>query len=203
MPNFDIILVNGKETQAFLNEVNEAVVTERPSLFRSLGEVLVADVKRRIMTSDDGKWAPASKWLRAKTGQSKVLLGAEKFVRYQFTRDMLHVLGKSGKWTLTQHHEGFENKLVDPSEPRDPYGRVILKIKDGNPLKLYVEMRRKRDGTVTQRTQTFSFIAKKIGRTPARKIWANEQEVIKMATPVSSRWFETLIRKAGGSLVHT
>jgi hypothetical protein len=72
----------------------------------------------------------------SKTGQSKVLLGAEKYVRSRVSPRRLEIVGKGGKWNLDMHHQGFENALLDPNEPQDDHGRVILRLRDPRPLGL-------------------------------------------------------------------
>jgi hypothetical protein len=201
MVTVNVELINGQEVIDFFTNLPVQIDAQRGTLFRSLGDALVNDVKDRIRTSNNGAWAPASKWLKAKTGQSKVLLGAEKYVRAQITKDSLKIVGKSSKWTLTQHHLGFENKLLDPSEPIDSHGRVVIKIKDPRVLNLYVEMRRKRDGTTVPRATVFAFAPKKPGRTPARQIWPTEMRANVIANPIASRWFAKVIQDAGGKVL--
>lgn len=181
-----------KASEDFLG-LSRALTEQQPALFRSLGDALVSDVKRRIMTSDGGAWAPCSKWLKAKSGQSKVLLGAEKFVRAKVTEAGLRVVGKSGKWTLTQHHEGFENDLADNGDKFDAFGRVIIKIKDAAPLALYQEFRQKRDGTKVPRAAVFAFVPKRAGKTPARKIWTGGEEARAIIQPIASRWLNKIV----------
>lgn len=197
----DIEVPNGVEIAAFFEQLSVAIDEQTPALFRSLGDVLVADVKKRIITSNTGTWAPASKWLRAKTGQSKVLLGAEKYVRASITRAALKIVGRSGKWTLTQHHEGFVNKLADPSERRDQHGRVVLKIKDPDAINLYRELRKTREGKVVPRASVFAFIPKKAGITPARQIWPTQDQADALTRPVFSRWLNGLVKQVGGALI--
>lgn len=194
----EVIVSGVAEAKAFFNAVRERIASELPTLFRSLGDVLVADVKQRIITSDGGAWAPASKWLRAKSGQSKVLLGMEKYVRFRLSRGNLKILGKGGLWTLTQHHEGFVNQLAGASEKFDIDGRVLIPIKDAEPLGLYAEMRRGRMGG--QRAQVFAFVPKRAGRTPARKVWTGGEEAAAMCQPIASRWLERIVEDAKAAM---
>lgn len=201
MVSVNVELINGQEIEDFFTSLPVQIDLQKAVLFRSLGDALVNDVQERIRTSNRGTWAPASKWLRAKTGQSKVLLGAEKYIRAQITKNALKIIGKSGKWTLTQHHTGFENALRDPSEEVDEHGRVVIKIKDPRVLNLYVEMRRKRDGSATPRASVFAFAPKRAGRTPARQIWPTEAQANAISEPIASRWFAKVIQDAGGRLI--
>jgi hypothetical protein len=189
----EIIVKNAEEARAALQAIREKITSELPSLYRTLGDSLVENVKRRMVTSDDGRWAPGSKWLRAKTGQNKVLLGQEKYVRFRIAGGTLKILGKGGKWTLTQHHEGFVNDLAGSGEQFDEHGRVILKIKDGNPLNLYVQMRRSGLG---QQSQVFMFVPKKVGKTPARKIWPTGEETAVIGQPIATRWLERVVAES-------
>lgn len=196
----EVTLENGVEAQAFFAKVNEAIRTELPSLFRSLGDVYVADVKRRIVTSDGGSWAPASKWLRAKTGQSKVLLGVEKYIKARISNNKLSIVSTARSFSLSDHDKGFTNAVEGPGEKHDEHGRVVLNIKDGRPLNLYTEMRKRR-GVAAPVSQTFAFIARKAGVTPARKIWPTVPEAISLGQPIGFKWLEALVKQAGGNLV--
>jgi hypothetical protein len=196
-----VTLRNGVETKAFLKKVEIALREQLPSLFRTLGDVYVHDVKKRIITQNNGMWAPASKWLKAKNGHTRVLDGMEKYVRARVSQKQLAIVSTARNWTLSMHHEGFENKLVGPGEKMDQHGRVELKIRDGRPLNLYTELKNRRDASKGVRSQTFSFVPKNPGRTPPRKIWPREDEAIKLGNPPASAWLRKIIRDAGGSLV--
>ena len=195
-------LTNGQEAKAFLKKLNAAINDGLPSLFRSLGDVYVADVKHRIISQDDGKWAPASKWLRAKKATSRVLDGAERYVRARISKNKLSIVSTARGWTLTQHHDGFTNALVSPKDKFDEFGRVVIPVKDPRPLNLYAEMRKARDGSVKPRSTTFHFKAVKPGKTPARKIWPTADEAIRLGSPIASRWLTKIVRDVGGTLIH-
>lgn len=195
-----VTLRNGVETKDFLAKVDKLLREGLPSLFRSLGDAYVLDVQNRIRTQDDGRWKPLSKWGRAKTGQDIPLLGAEKYVKARVTAKGLSIVGTARGWTLTQHDEGFTNELQDPSEPVDGAGRVVLKIKDGRPLNLYVEMKKKRNGTSVPVAQVFAFKPKEPGLTPPRKIWPTVEQAITTGQPIASRWLQQIVSQAGGSL---
>lgn len=198
----EVQLRNGVETKDFLRKLEVALREQLPSLFRTLGDTYVADVKHRIISQDDGKWAPASKWLKAKTGQSRVLDGMEKYVKARISATQLAIVSTAIGWSLSMHDQGFENKLVGPRESLDGHGRVELKIKDGRPLNLYVELKRKRDGSTVPRSQTFAFVPKKPGHTPARKIWPTADEAVRLGNPIASRWLNQIVKAAGGSLIN-
>lgn len=205
-----IILSNGQEVQAFLDRLQRAMADDRGTLMRSLGDVFVQDVRQRILTSDGNRWRPASKWLRAKTGQSKVLLGAERYVKARVTAKQLKIVGTSSHYALSKHHEGFSNDLVGKGELVDSYGRITLKIKDPRPLNLYMEMRRVRRpnkdavgpyGYSTPKATVFKFKPVNAGYTPARKIWTDPADVPGKAGPVVSRWLQKVVKDAGGRLM--
>ncbi len=189
-------IVNEEKIEAMFKSLGTSINEKLPLLYNAVGPALVTNIRRRIQSQDGGKWQPASKWLRAKSGQSQVLKGAERYVNYRIAAKGLEVLGKGGKWTLTQHHEGFENKLADPSEPRDGHGRVILTIKDAAPLHLYQEFRRRRNGQRVGVKTTFAFVPQKPGHTPARKIWPTQAEAQRIVDPLSSRWLTKLVQEA-------
>jgi hypothetical protein len=178
-----IAIVNGRETSHVLETLDGYITSQKEPLFRSLGDAIVANVQRRIKSQDGGRWTKASKWLRAKSGQSKVLLGAEKYVRSRVSPRRLEIVGKGGKWTLDMHHQGFENALLDPNEPQDDHGRVILRLRDPRPLGL--------------KAKTFAFVPHRAGHTPARKIWPNHEEADRLIAPLASRWLAMLAKEAG------
>jgi hypothetical protein len=199
MPVIEIKLEGFDELLAATGKLPKAISSQLPALFRSLGVALVDNVKSRIISRDGGTWAGASKWARAKTGQNfPTLLGAEKYVRMSVSGTTLKVFGQTGKsWTLTQHHEGFQNELSSADEERDSAGRIVLQIKDPVPLNLYAEYRKKRDGSVVPRASVFCFVPKRAGQTPARRIWPTEAEANEIAQPIGSRWLEKVKQEAG------
>lgn len=200
MSGWEVKVLNGEEAQVFFDRLKTALSDQRIDLFRSIGAQAVKRVQHRIVTQDDGRWAPVSKWIRAKTGQEKALLGTEKFIRFTATRNKLRVVGHGGKWTHTQHDEGFQNELESPTEKHDERGRVVLKIKDARPIAIYQETRRVK-GQQVARATVFAFKPKRRGRTPARKIWDTPEEVLEYADPIASRWLEKVVMETGGSLV--
>lgn len=192
----EITFVGLKEAIAAYAGLQEQLETGIPRLMLTLGTALVEDVKTRIIRRDNGSWAPASKWARAKTGYSfPTLLGAEKYVRLSIRSKGAAVVAQTPKeWTLTQHHEGFENKLYNDGEETDEHGRVTLKIKDAGPLNLYQEFKRKTNQPIAT---VFKFVPQKPGHTPARKIWPGLSEIEQVAQPVASRWLKQVLSDAG------
>lgn len=198
----DVQFIGYTDAKKALADIETGIAEGLPSLFRSLGDLYVENVKHRIITRNDGQWAPASKWARAKTGQAfPTLLGAEKYVKARVTKNSLSIVSTARGWSLTQHHDGFENKLTGPGDKFDSNGRVVLKIKDPRPLNLYTEMRKARNGKQTPRSTTFAFKPRKPGHTPARKIWPTADEAISLGQPIASRWLNQIVTKAGGSIV--
>lgn len=195
-------LRNGVETKDFLAKVSDAIRTQLPNLFRSLGDAYVNDVTRRIQTQDDGRWAKLSKWGRAKTGQDTPLLGTEKYIKARVSAAGLSIVSTARGFSMSDHDKGFVNKPTSPDDEFDDFGRVVIKVKDGRPLNLYTEMRRNRkSGEQVPRAQVFAFKAGRPGVTPARKIWATTDEAIAIGQPIASRWLQQIVNQAGGSLV--
>lgn len=195
-------ITNLKEAKAILAAIDRGITDGMQSVFRSLGDVYVADVKRRIISQNDGTWAPASKWLKAKTGGTRVLDGAEKYVKARISQKQLAIVSTARGWSLSDHDQGFTNKLVGPGDSLDKDGRVELTIRDPRPLNLYTELRKKRDGTSVPRSTTFAFKPTRAGVTPARQIWPTAEQAIKLGHPIASRWLTEIVKKAGGSVIH-
>lgn len=192
----EIKVIGIEKTAAFFSKLPGTLTAQQPALFLSLGEALVQNVKNRIRSSDNGAWAPASKWLRAKTGQSKVLKGTEKYVKMTVTPEALTVGGDAPGWTLSAHHSGFENQPASPAEERDEHGRVIIPLKDPSALNLYTEYRKTRAGKTVPRASVFAFVPLRPGHTPARKIWPTQGETEQIAIPIASRWLQKVVNEA-------
>lgn len=195
-----ITLVGFDKVKNFTSEMRTAYQRGITVLFRSLGVALVENIRHRIISRNEGQWSPASKWARAKTGQNfPTLLGAEKYVKMSLTSKALLIYGRTGKsWTLTQHHEGFTNELKGPEEEQDEHGRVVLHIKNPEPLSLYAEYRKNRKGETVPRATVFAFKPMRPGVTPGRKIWPTAGEATLVAQPIASKWLQKMVEEAGG-----
>lgn len=173
------VKTNAPFVAAQFKELGEAIRSQQTVVFKQIGPKIVADVQTRIKTQDNGSWAHMSKWVAAKKNPQRVLEGAERFVKYRIVGGELQVYGETdGEWTLTQHHEGFENK-----EDHKEDDRIVIDIVNPGPL-----------GLTTVPNGKFSWVPKDAAhRTPARKIWPSEAEVDKITLPIASRWLQKLV----------
>lgn len=169
-----------------LNDLANKIRTGMPVLLDQIGKALVKDVQDRIQSADHGTWKPPSKWVRAKKGVEKALVGAEKFVFWRVAGLKLSVYGKTpGDWTLSMHDKGFENFEASADEIKNmDNGRVVLRL--ANPAALGVK------------TNEFRFIPKHAGTTPRRKIWATPEDAARIASPIAFRWISKTISEAHG-----
>lgn len=177
------ITTNADAVAGVLENINDQVRLGIPSLFKQVGPKLIEDTRNRIRSQDEGKWAKMSKWTKAKKNPERVLQGAEEFVKFKLVGQTgAQLYGDTGKdWTLTQHHEGFENE-----ENHKEGDKVVIDIINPGPLGL---------GSVPD--GKFSWVPKRgAGRTPARKIWPTEGEAFTVVSPIASRWLEVLVQKA-------
>lgn len=176
------IITNASDAAATLERINSEIAASYSTLYGQLGRASQKDVQDRIASQDEGKWAGASKWIQAKKNATRVLEGAEAFVKYDADAKGVSVYGDTGaEWTLTQHDEGFEN---EPEIEAD--GRIEIDIVNPGPLGL---------GTGTTK---FSWIPRGIApdKTPARKIWPTEAEAVAIITPIYSRWLQATLNRA-------
>jgi hypothetical protein len=187
------IKTTAKSGAAAFDRITNALVRRRIEFFRQIGAVEAEVVRRRIQSQDDGRWAKASKWVRAKKALDQPLFGAERFVKLRVTANEARVYGNTGDdaWTLTQHDRGFYNALVGKKDEMEG-DRVVLKLRD--PSALGRPLRALKKGRV--QTSKFFFVPKRIGHTPARKIWSEAAEVQKRMTPIAVRWIEKVTQEA-------
>jgi hypothetical protein len=174
-----VYVKNEKAVANLLRTLPRRISSATPTLFRTMGGLLVRDVRARLSSGDGGKWAPPSKWVKAKRNARKVLVGLGGRIKQRVVGRSLHVYFDSpGPWTLTQHHQGF----VTP-----PTGeRVSFRLKRPSAL-----------GLPSSRT-SFSFISRRESPTPARKIWPNTAEVVTMIEPTIVPWFNRLLLRIPG-----
>ncbi len=178
------ITTNANAVAGTLDGLSRKIRAQFPMLLDQIGRAFVKDVKDRIKSADHGTWRKPSKWTMAKKGVAKSLIGAENYVFYRVTGMKLTIFDKTpGKWTLTQHEQGFENKL---SRPEEMVGeRVRLVIVDPAPLGL-------------SKPGSFMFVPKRAGITPPRKIWTTPGEAKKITDPIAFRWLSKLVSETQG-----
>jgi hypothetical protein len=162
-----------------ITQLSKRLGTTAPVMLLEVGQALTGDIKERITSHDGGRWAAASKWLRAKKGTDNVLSGIEKFLKSNVNGTTLQVYAETdGEWTFTQHDEGFAN-VEDHFD-----GTVVeIDIVDPGPL-----------GLSATPSGKFAWQPRKgPGSTPARKIWSTQEEVQATVSPIASRWIEAQI----------
>lgn len=168
---------------AVTNALKKLKITDAlPALLTQLGVALVRDVKVRIATQDGGKWKPASKWILAKKGTSKPLRGAENSIFFRVKRNELDIGSNDEAAQLSKHHKGFTNLLIGPKDRTE--GKAVI-------LDLV------RPSALGVRRRDFHFAPTKKGTTPARKIWPDDRELIKIGDPIASRWLQQTLKEAG------
>jgi len=172
----EVLVPRARATEAFLSGLSRDVEQALPSALRDVSIALRENVRRRIVTNDGGTWRPVSKWIRAKKNARKPLAGMQNRVKSRvFGSRRAEVFFESpGEWTLTQHHEGFNQPQVGPEdEYLKPF--VVLNIVNPRPLSLPGPGR-------------FAFVPRRQWATPARRIWTSETEAVAIAVPLIERW---------------
>lgn len=156
--------------------LNQAV----PEMFRQeIGPYLKADTQRRIRTQDYGRWAPASKWIRAKKGSDRILYGQDNHVDFRVFPRRLELIHRSPSyWNITQHHTGFTKQPV--------HHRFTIPIKDPVPLGL------------PGNAKVFSFVMHNPSVVPPRKIWPTEGDVMPRIAHSASLWIQKTINRVPG-----
>lgn len=143
----------------------------------SLLSMVIAQFQRQVKSNisrqggDFGQWEPASKWIVAKKGSSRLFEGIQERVRIRNAPGRAEVVFDSpGEWTLTQHQGGF---FVLPSG-----NLVTLDLKA--PLVLGVT------------NSKFSFISKRESRVPPRRMWPTDKSAQASAQPLVEQWAKAL-----------
>lgn len=177
------VTTNANEVAATLKAILGEINFQRDGLMGSSARALAEDAKARIKSQNQGQWAQMSKWIRAKKDPQRVLEGAEAFVKWRVRAGQGEVYGETEQdWTLTQHHEGFENKTRE-GEILD--GKIEIDIVNPGPLGLGSNAR------------TFGWSPNgHIGHTPARQIWASDEQAQKIVLPIASRWLQKVVTDA-------
>jgi hypothetical protein len=179
------IITNAKDVAKLLEELDTKIRAEQGALFKGLGAIFKESAEQRIKTKNEGQWAKASKWILAKRGiQHEILEGAEKFVYARASATGLVVGGDTGKdWTLSQHDEGFVN---NPRDEAWKGGHWEIELRDASPLGLP-------PGTSKF---VWGFGNGNLAldeKTPARKIWDSQEEVVAKAEPYAAKWLQALV----------
>ena len=118
-----------------------------------------------------GKWAPASKWIVAKKGSSKLFAGMESHVRVRNAPGRSEVVFDSpGEWTLTQHQQGFTK------EPTN----TLVSIDVVNPA------------AVGRSKSPVVFWSRRPTVVPPRRMWPTAEIAKSKAEPLVEQWCRAL-----------
>lgn len=174
------IKTNADDVQRKLERLNNEIKFSMPALWSQLGPRLVDDVRERITSEDQGRWAAVSKWVRAKKNVLRALQGTEQYVKWKIQGDKMIVYGDMpGDWTFTQHHEGFENKQNNVNR----WGGITIDVVNPGPLGL-------------SKPGPFSWMpGLEEHHTPARKIWPSDKDARDIVLPLASRWLESVVNR--------
>lgn len=180
------VITNAYELSTFFREVAARLSTHNSEMLLEGARALQLNVQNRI--KEGVGWQGPSKWLRAKKNANKALEGAERFVKMRVFSNRAEVYGQTdGEWTLTEHHEGFANKIEGVKDRRDGE-RIVIDIVNPSALRL-------------KRSGEFSWKPRHAGETPPRKIWPDAAEVSALTTPIASRWLRKVINSTPGVVV--
>lgn len=163
-------------TQKGIRKVLRDVEKTRP-LLNKMGRKLRDDARRRIITQDGGKYAPLSKWTRARTGRRKALTTEKKNISFQIVGSTLIIGHTATGWNLSMHELGFTSTRS--------VGRVVT-----IPLRNRKALRDVRDNVLTVTVKNASVI-------PPRRVFANEVEATTIIRPIIHDWIRKIVAKAG------
>jgi hypothetical protein len=117
--------------------------------------------------SQYGRWVPASKWIIAKEGRSKLFPDVAERIRVRANPERAEVVFQGLEdWTLTQHEKGFTTP---------PSGTIVT-------LDL------KQPAALGWNKSKFSFFSRNPSRVPARKFWPTDEKAKKTAQPLIAQW---------------
>lgn len=179
------VQTNADEVAATAMRLAERLNDKKVLLLAEMGMGLQKDVQERIRTADGGRWQPASKWILAKKNAARALAGAEKYVKWRIRGNRVQIYGDMpGVWKLSQHDKGFTNKAFSRAEMGE-HGRIEINVVNPAPLRL-------------SKPGVFRWVPKRVGVTPARRIWSNDQEMLKVGAPIFSRWMRNVVESTPG-----
>lgn len=176
------ITVDDRALQRSLTRTQREFAAPR-ALMMALGREFRDDVRDRINSRDNGSWAPASKWTRAKKNTNRALAGQARNISYRLVNDrkaevIYSAVNSQGKQiSITEHHFG---KVLSAD------GKLTsIPITNPSPLRL------------PSGTSKFYFRWRKSAVVPARKIWPDAPgEAAQIAKPVLSKWVNTVVARS-------
>lgn len=177
------VRTNAKDVANSFEKLAANVEQRKIWLLAEIGTAFVRDIQDRIKTADGGRWAPPSKWTRAKKAVTKSLAGAEVYVKWRVRTNKL-VVYADAPYSLSLHHRGFQNAILGRKE-KIVKGRLAINVINPAPLGL-------------KKAGPFYFVPKKAGVTPARRIWTSEGEQVKIGGPIMSRWLKNVVQSTPG-----
>lgn len=149
-------------------------------LLNRLGRAFRDQSRQHITDQSYGgqKWAPLSKWTKARTGRNKALLKQRERIIFRTAPGRLEVgyREEEAGWNLTKHHKGFRTLGVTGKLMRVPLVRptALNPVPKGNAK---------------------FFTKSKAAVVPARPIWPDRKMIGVMGRPIVTQWMQENIRK--------
>lgn len=176
------IIVNDQAARELLDGLDKQFDLNLMKFMDSFMRVVRDKVRDNIESEGETfgeKWEESSKWVKAKTGQFKVLHGQGQYVQYSARANYGSVFFASpGQYTLTQHEAGFTTPPSNSRVDLDLKAPYFLSAKPGS--------------QGSYRSSKFSFMSKRASVTPARKQWPTEDEAWAYGRPYIERWLTSV-----------
>lgn len=174
------VQIDAKALNRAANRTDKAL-SQPLALMTLLGRRFRDDVRNRMNSRDNGSWAPASKWTRAKKRTNRALAGQAKNVSFTASNNKTEVFykgtnSKGKSINITEHHFG---KTL-------PATGALVSIPIANPRPLSLPVG----------TTKFYFHWNKSSIVPRRKIWPDGPgEAQRIADPIVFRWVQDTVDK--------
>lgn len=163
------------ETKRGIQQIIRDVNKTNP-LYKRIGRGLRDDARRRITTQDGGKYAPLSKWTRARTGRRKALVTEKKNISFKMIGGKLIIGHTATGWNISMHEQGFTTSGFSGK-------KVTITLKNPNAL------RDVKGNSITIR-------GAKASEVPARRVFPTEKESITIIKPIIEDWLRKIVRRA-------
>lgn len=179
------IKVDARDAFAGLDRTQREIATGVDRLITDFVRRLRDRIKDNIRTQGaefGQKWAPPSKWIKAKKNRGTVLDEFISRIHYRVTKGTGAIYYQGpGDYDPEQHEEGF---TVAPTGRR-----VTIELQAPQHLT------RKPNSTDPYRWKKFSFISHRASVVPARRIWPTESVAQDMFTPMINKWLAGIDHK--------
>lgn len=179
MANY-VTVIGINKLQGAIREVRNHVgdsPSGRRRLMNKMGLAMRNASRQNITTQGEGKWAPLSRWTRAKTGRRKALITLRERIKHDYNADQARVYFEQSSpfWNLDTHHFGRTSAGVRNTPMRIPLPRNSGQIA-GAGLRILIFNRR-------------------ASRIPARPVWASKKQIQAEGEKQIANWLEELRRK--------